>query len=254
MKKSYIILAIILVSFMIIMYLIFGFNSKKETYIVIGNDVKWKLTDKWEDDNTSVQFPTSTKFNVYDETGYLGNYIIKHHNDKWYVFDESDNFIKTSGDIFATNDSEIVLENYEVTELNNDDLKQLDEILKEYDILDYTLLSINKKIEFDFNQDGENEELFIVSNLFSEENNGEDLFSLIYYVNNNKVQIIKENIVSKENELDSQYSDVGYILNVDRNKKYELIIKNECFNNVCEPCYEMYKLKFGKYKSIKSCE
>ena len=256
MSKKYKILIAILIIYIVLMILIFGFGVfKNETYIMIGTEEKLKYSHgKYEDikikENNLYQ---GEKFDVYNDSKLEGKYILKYHNDKWHAFKDDYQFVKITQPIFAIKtNKKYSVPKYQETNLNNSDLKILDGILTQEKVYNYNL-SNNQKVIIDLDGDGKKEKLYIVSNLFEDES-ANKYFSLVYYIKDGKINILKKQIGNANKKFDLKYYYLEQLIDLNDDDKIEIIITEDCYSNVCEICSEIFSLKYGKYKSLRSCE
>ena len=258
MKKRYIIIGIVLLVYVVFMIAVFGLGLfKNKTYLIIGTAEKLKYengkyVDIMPSEKTLYQ---GAKFDVYDSKGHVGNYILKIHEGRWHAFSDDYDFVKLSPPIFAIkSNKKYSMPTYEIDEFNDEDIDILNGILEKKDIGNYNL-SVNQKISIDLNGDGDKETLYSASNLF-EDNTAKNYFSIVYYVKDDKVNIIKDKIYKKISgyDYDGETYDLTRIIDLKDDGKLELVITRSCFSNVCDNCSEIYTLKWGKYKSLRTCE
>ncbi|MEG0026177.1 MAG: hypothetical protein RR847_02440 [Bacilli bacterium] len=257
MKKSYIIAAIILISYGLIMYLIFGTKifDRQNNFLILDKNTKWEISPNWSDiSESNDELYKGQKFKIYDDAKYLGEHIIKYYSNKLYIFDKNNDSIKINGQLLAIGGSKkIKVSSFEKEELNEKDLENLKEILVNKKIINYGRLSVNQKVNFDFDGDLKKEQLYLISNLYTEEDN-DGYFTIVYYVDNDKTTIlIEENYTIDEQIYGSRY-ELSEIINVDENKKSNFIIEKSYFNLVDKSCYQMFQFKLGKYISLKTCK
>lgn len=255
MKKKYIIIGSILLVYLILMILIFGFGIfKKELYIIVGENGKIKYEKGYKNIKKEESALYNWKwYDVYNDKGYAGKYKIRQYNGVWYTYNKNNEYIKVDSPIFAVkSNKKYSVPKYEFQNLNNDDLTELKTIMKDDEINDFSLLDA-QKIVFDFDDDSEKESLYIVSNYYDDLTSNKK-FSIVYYKDNNKISILEKDVKLRKESYDSYTYNLGHLIDIKDDKKIELIISKECFNNVCDDCYEMFKLKFGKYKKIKTCD
>lgn len=254
MKKKYIIIGSIFLVYLVLMIVIFGTGLfKNETYMILGSDGKIKYDKGYVDMNNKDYYSYhNQQYDVYDDNGHLGKNKIKFHRGKWYVFDKNDKFVKINGEIFAikSNKKYSVLE-YDIEEFGINDLNILDEILSE-NKLTYNELSLQQKVSVDIDNDGTKENLYAASNLYVD--NTKNLFSLIYYVKDNKINILAKEIVDAKDAYDGKMYTISRLIDLKDNQKVELITKRSCYSYSCNDCYEIYQLKHGKYEKIKTCK
>ena len=75
-------------------------DNKSVSYIIMSpNTIISYSNGKWSEKKNYDY--VNKQFDVYDETGKLGNYQLQKSNDKWHVKDASNNFIDYTGNLFA---------------------------------------------------------------------------------------------------------------------------------------------------------
>ena len=252
MQKKYVVIVSILIIYMMIMLLIFGGDKESVangTYIVVGNDARWKYEDdKWDNLDTQDDIFNDTEFNVYKNQVYQGKYYLQNYNDTWYFFDKNNQSYDLEGQLFAySSEDEINVIEFTVEEAG---LNELNDLLKKYNMIVSSMseLSYAQKISLDFDNDQKDEYIYSISNLMAE-NIKNNEFSLVLYVDENKTSEIINNISNP----DYIYS-ISNIIDVNDDQKYELIIEHQKPMNVSMNCHSMYQLKKGKYELLKSCK
>ena len=181
-KRTYIIIIIILVIYFLVLYLIWGKdNVKKESYtttIMVGDNTIWSFSGKkWLNitQKSSVDKLNWQKFNVYVDNENLGeNYVW--HDDKWYVFDNNKKAVPFTGKFLAYR------ANYDINvldfeEANIDDLKYVNEVLKDNDLNESVKFTTSTKTTVDIDNDGIGEDFYLISNAFAD-----DLFQMFYFL------------------------------------------------------------------------
>lgn len=257
MKKRYIIIFVLLAIYLILGLLLFTNKDIKNNnieYLLIGNDIKLSLYNgKWDTIKDNV---FDTKFYIYDNNKYKGVYEIKYHNDKMYLFDDYRNSIKLDGELIATSSKNIEVKEFEINGITNTNNYIIKEIEKEnkLKIENMEQFSINQKIVLDFDNDGKNEELYLLSNMFNMDvNQIEKALSYVLYVDNKKIQKIINLAVNDNERFDSYSYYISGIIDYNNDKKYELIISKGMFRPY-PSCQIIYELSKGKYIPIKSCD
>ena len=256
MKKKYIIIISILLAYVVLMVIIFGTDLfRNKTYIIIGSEEKLKYEKgQYLDIKASEKsLYQGQKFDIYDTKGHVGKYILKYHKNKWHAFSDNYDFVSLESPIFAIKtNKKYSVPDYEIEELNGSDLANLNQMLKEHNIRDYNL-SVNQKVTIDLDNDGKKETLFAASNLFEDED-ADGYFSLVYYTKNNKKIFLKEKYYDIKDSYKGELYNLTKLIDIKNNGKVEIIITKRCFSMVCDDCSEIYTLKWGKYKNIRTCE
>ena len=197
-NKVIIVLLVLLVIFFIAMFALFGINNiKQETYtstIIVGDSAVWKYQNKkW----TNLKLDTSLKelswknYTIYSDDEEIGNYELW-HDDKWYAFDKQKNAIDLP-DKFIAYDTNFKLK---LLNVNKDDVKDYTYV---YKVLEDNLIPTNSnftslyKSTLDFDNDGLEEDFYIVSNAFAFDNS-DKTFCLAFMVKNNEIYPIYTDI------------------------------------------------------------
>lgn len=248
MKKKYIIMILVLI--IVGIGIIVGYKYHRtvsRTHLIISPNTElecYSLDCK----NFKVNSYTREKFNVYIDDEFLGNYNLKLYSGKWYIYDQEYNFVDYGENIIAFNqDSKAKIIKYQTTDFTKEDKNDLTKILKENNIID-SVNSIEKKINIDLDNDSANENLYIVSNVMSDDKSNK-AYSLVYVKDNEKIKFLEKIIEPKGKELSINKYTLKAIIDINNDNKYEIILNS---NNV-DHCYSIYKLAFKQYKSITSC-
>lgn len=238
----------------------------KEAFISIGNNNLIEIKDdnwKYVTSNRLSDFEWN-KFNIYDGKEYLGNYNIQ-YNDKWYIFDDDYNSIDYNNTLFMIRGTNVKFYDFEKQDINENDLNDIKETLDKLKII-YNVDKINAhKIYIDVDDDGVNEELFIVSSSYEENisedgttlNNNDDsnLYSLIYLVKNNKKYFLEKTVMDSQQDyyIMPGYL-VDYIIKLGNDNNYKFVIYKSYFGSTDEKCYSVYEFKNNKIKTLLKAE
>lgn len=246
MKKSIII--IILIVGIYLFLAIYGFDYIDAIFhknIYIG-DTRWEYSNgKWIDSSSKISNGLKlSNYYIYKQNTweYVGRYDMKYNNN-WYIRSKN-GYAKYNFPLFAYKGSGIKLYNFD-TEYNVDKSK-VNAILKKANISKYSSLNLSKSIKFDVDNDGLDETIYVLSNVYSQ-NEEPILFSIVALEDNGEYKIIKS-ITKKEEEM----LNIFAIIDVDGDKNLELVIAKEIFS--CGNTYELYGLKDGKYVKLISTE
>lgn len=225
MKKAYIILIIILVIFFLVMFFVFGLdNIKKNSYdttIIVGEDTiwvykkqKWMNTFKYEDFNWK-------EYDVYLNNEIKGNYYLT-YNDKWYAFDNKKNAILLDGDLLAIKSNyDISVSNFDTNEIS--DLSYVNRVLEDNKISKTSKFTVSHKIDFDYDNDGEEEEFYVISNAFPMDFDPEKIFSLVFMVKDKEIYPIYTDI-SDNTGFNGCKPYFNSFIDVDNDSRYEFIL------------------------------
>ena len=189
------------------------------------------------------------KFEVYKDQEYKGSYYIQNYDDTWYFFDDKNVSQDLYGQLFAyKSDKAIDVVNFKEEEPS---LMEVNSVLNKYNIKvnSFDDLSISQKISMDFDNDGTDEYIYSLSNYMSNTVKT-TIFSIVVYVDNDKYSDI---IKFLDKDVKYIYS-LSNIIDVNEDKKYEIIVEHEKPYNASLNCHSMYGLKKGKYDTINSCE
>ena len=245
-KKLYITLIIIVFVFCIVMFALFGINEladrRRNTVLIVGENAyiyenqSWKLANSYSDLDWE-------KYDIYIDNKKIGNYYLT-YSDGWYAFDDKKNAIDISGNLIAYsgNDSISV---YDFTEEEIDDYTYVNEVLDELGIDEDT--SSSYKISFDYDNDGEKEDFYVVSNVFTS-NPTNKFYSIVFMVKNNKIYNIYKNT-----DIESVYDGCkpyfdGFI-DVNNDKKYEFVLSCAEYS-VSETTSMLYQYEDNEFKIL----
>lgn len=262
--KIYFVIAIILVVYVVGIFL-FQYSSAikknaKETIVMVGMDTKILYKDnKWNDIPSYVSEYNWKKFDIY-QNGFLENkYMIENRDGAIYYYDDGYVNLGILNEDFVAIKSE---ENYHITAKNESTLDKENGFLKQV-LLENNINSIDdirnyKMLSIDLNNDGTNENLYYISNLFLGE--GNKFFSIVFSVINDKIvyisKHIENNIYAGSNvETKPTIPDgaLQFIFNIDGSNSYDVFINNSYYGR-SESCMEIYRFEKNKFKRIRSCE
>lgn len=246
MKKRLLIIVLFLLVFLNIIFLVF--ESISDQILIIGGNTIIKYTN-----NNISKIKNVTKINKkYDyEKFYVYNNNL--FEEDYVSFNENSNFEYVGYDIYNKNMEKINLNNnflaYKgnlkikvlpttvITELNDSDKKILDNELYRYQI-NSSNINFNK-VRADLNQDGKTEEIYIVNN-FNSNDEDNNKFSTVFLRTANN-QIIK--IVDDETSYDESYKlqayNFAYAIDIDNDNQYEIALSS--YYDESAEYYKFYK-------------
>lgn len=246
-KKVYIVLIAIIFIFFIVMFLLFGVDElKKESYnttIIVGDDTVWKYDKKTWNNVFSHDDVNWKKFDVYLDGEKKGNYYLW-YSDGWYAFDNKKNAITIDSELLAINSNvDISVYNFIGDEIT--DYSYVYDVLKTNKLSNDNTYTSNQKVVFDFDNDGVEEEFYLITNAFSTESNIDKVFSIVFMVKNEKTYPIYTNI-SENTGFNGCMPYFSSFLDVDNDSKYEFILSCSKYSTsgTTRMLYEFNKDKF----------
>ena len=238
MKKSIIIILIIVSLYLLIA--IFGLgllDSLMNKYLYIDN-VGFKYSNgKWN--NIKISKDILKKYEIYlpNTFEHIGKYNIKYDN-KWYYGNKG--LMPYDEVLFAYKGNNIKIYEYK-TNYGIYDTK-IKEFLEENN-LTYEELNLEKEISIDLDNNGENDVIYALSNVYSSKDE-KVLFSAIIVKINKEYSILKTILDDDEVML-----DIFAIMDINNDKKLELIINEQGFS-LNGNTYSIYGIKNGKYTEL----
>ncbi len=228
-KKTYIVILVFLVVYLIVFYLFWGKNYLKKsaytTTIMVGDNTIWSLKDKkWINitKKTSIDELNWQKFNVFVDNESLGNNYLW-HDDKWYVFDDNKKAIPFSGKFLAYK-SNATINVMTFQEEKIDDLTYVNEVLRDNNLSVNSKVTTSTKVSADIDSDSMNEDFYLISNAFSDEEVFDVLFSIVFMVKDQKIYYLYKDIYENDMNYNECKPYINYILDIDDDKKYEVIL------------------------------
>ena len=249
-KKKYLIFIAIVIVYVIITC--FFYVKRKNDYIniVVRDDVVWSYQNKkWEkislEKNDEIEKLNWTKFVIYSDGKKLGKYNLW-YDEKWYAFNDNNKAINYDGELFAyQSPKHIKALSFKNKEIN--DFTYVETLLKNNNITTDGNYTMSNNISVDFDSDGQKEEFYLVSNVFSEKLEGNH-YTFVFMVKNNKIyEIYKDTNIKDTYDGCMPYID-GFI-DVDKDSKYEIAFTCSKYS-IKKPINKLYKFKKGKFEEI----
>lgn len=256
MKKSYIVIIIVFIIYTAIICFIFGNNNTtRDNTFLVTNDTVFKYEDnEWIKNSFSNELYSKNLFNVYISNKFQGQFYLSNHNDKWYYFDKNNNSYDFYGDLFATSEG-VNVSVAQFTE-ENASIQEVNEILykNNLSINNINELTLNKKVNYDIDDDGIDEVLYSLSNLtLNVDSEDIILFSLVVYSDNDKLTtIINDSGTVSSNEVNYFYN-IYNIFKLNNDKNYKVIIKKEKIMNSSQNCDGLYEISSSTVKKLNAC-
>ena len=200
-EKAGFVIIIIMVSIIIIVLLLYFLGiigkDKPSANIVVDNSVLFKYVDKkWSLINkTQYNEINWNKMTIYEEQEKIGKLSIYSNDGKWYLFEEKDGErtpIKVVGDsLFIGGKIKTNFIKFEKEDVSTTDIKYIRKVLDHYKVSreEQERYTYRYKVSYDYDNDGKKEDLFVVSNMFSDLP-VENTFSFIFINNDGKTKMI----------------------------------------------------------------
>ncbi len=256
-KKVYIALIIIFLGFFFLMIYLFGIDELKrrnqELTILVGKRTVWQYQDKkWfnRSGNTDYKNFDWKKYHVYSNQEYAGDYLLW-HDDRWYAFDDNKKAIDLSGEFFAYAGN-YDLNFYPFAEEEIEDYSSVYKVLKQYGIPEDSTFSSAYHVLVDFDNDGVDEDFYVISNVFSGEE-PDITFALVYMVRDNKISMIYEDVVRNANYYNRCMPYFTSFLDIDRDSSFEFILSCGRYS-IAEPLNMLYQYSDNEFKIAISSE
>ena len=259
MKKKYIILIMIVVLYLAISFILFydkptNKKLKKDTYILFSNNL-WdyngeKFTNKYLD----LKVIGNHKFYIYENAVYKGKYNLGLYESDIYLFDDQNNSIPYEGELMGfTDKKDHLVAPLDNQVLNTEDETIIQQICNQYNISYPDVKKENiYKYSIDINQDGDNEQIYTMNNMFDEEKTGKG-YALIFIYEHGKIYELMRDIQSNSKSLSDGYSYyINNIADLDGDQKLDFILSKTSYGSP-ELCYLLVQKEKREYKVTKSC-
>lgn len=219
MKKGWIIAIVILLAYLILMIVLFGDKNdnnnkqtkqEKQTIEKYFEQEEEPIEEEVEPNNTGIDM-VKQELQIIGVSGY-------------------DSFTPVT---------------YNIQSLSTNNLAYFKKYVKDEN--DLKNLSINQKVEFDFDSDGDLEQLLLISNVDDE--NAQKWISAVYYIDEkiNKIKLVKYSMYEQSNIK----FELANIVDLNDNGKYEIMLKLLPSNG---DCYDLYTLEENIYKPVVICD
>ena len=225
-NKVYIVLIILLIAFFFAMYFLVGKKEiqkqKEELTLLLGEETVWVYQNQnWIDNTQNKNDYNWKKFQVFLDGKYQDEYYVW-HDDKWYIFDDNKQPINYTENIIALRSNfDVNLKTFTSEEIEKDNI--VFKILKDKGISENVDLTTCTQTKVDIDNDGKNESIYIVSNVFPMDFDPDTIFSLVYMEKDGNIY----EIYSKEEKNDYNNGVKPYInsiIDVDNDGEFEIVI------------------------------
>lgn len=252
-KKTYIILIIILALFGLVMFLLFGVKNIQqenlESVLIVGDNTTWTYSDqKWGflRYNSSMEKFNWKKFHVIEDSEEKGIYYLW-HDDKWYVFDEDKNAVNITGKFLAY-DGNFQMKVLPFEEENVDDLTYVYSVLQDNGLSTSSKFTSIYKVSLDFDGDSNNEDFYIISNVFPLDFESDTSFGIAFMVKNNTVYYLY-NDISSNRGLNGCKPFYHSFIDTNLDGVYEVILSCGKYSSM-EEVEMLYQFTDGSFKLL----
>ncbi len=252
-NKRYIVLLIILVVFFVLMYTLIGKDSienrKKEATILVGDGTTWEYSNnRWVNLKleSSIEKYNWKKFKVFLDNEYKDDYLVW-HDDKWYLFDDNKVAQNYTENFLGINSNyDIKTKSFEVKDIEN--YNYVEDVFNKNDITSSTELTVNTHTEVDLDNDGQVEDIYIVSNVFPIDFEPSQVFSFVFVVKNNKIYNLYKSIEKYEGTNGTK-PYINSIIDVDDDGDYEILLTCAKYSTE-QPINILYKFIDNDFKIL----
>lgn len=257
-KKTYISLIVIVLVFFLIMFALFGVDSlrreKYKTTLIVGDNTVWVYEKKnwynYTDNDKLLQDLYWEKYKIFSDNKEFGDYLLW-HSDKWYAFDDNKNAVNINGRLLAYK-SNHKIKVLDFTEEEIDDYSVVKQVLENNGLDVNSKFTSNYKVSFDYDNDGEIEEFYIISNAFPIDFDPKDIFSIAFMVDSDNIYPIYTDI-SKNDSFNGCKPYYNAFLDYDNDKNYEFILSCSKYS-VSTSIDMLYKYIDKEFKIVISSE
>ena len=256
-KRTYIVLIAIIIIFFIVMFALFGVdNIRKERYettLIVGDNTIWTYKKKrWLNfsNSMSTQDFDWKKYKVFSNNEEIGSYLLW-HDDKWYAFDDNKNAVNIDGNLLAYN-SNHKISVYKYNEKNIDDYTVVNQVLENNHLEPTKDFTSAYMVSFDYDNDEEEEDFYLVTNVFPTGFNPDKVFALVFMVDGEDIYPIYTDI-SNNMGYDGCKPYFTSFLDLDNDNKYEFILSCSKYS-VSGNVDMLYKFIDKEFKIIISSE
>ncbi len=252
-KRTYIILIIAVLSFFIVMFLLFGLDNIKRgkyaTILVVGDNTIWTYSNNnWSNvvEYTKIKNLNWKNYKVYLNNEYFGKYQLW-HDDKWYAFDKDKKAVILDGELLAYN-SNYNIDVKGVNESPISDRTYVNYVLQDNDLSPSSETTSEFLVSFDYDNDGVEEDFYVISNVFPIGFEPEMSFSIVFMVKNDKIYYIY-NDVSKNRDTNGCKPYFTSFLDADNDGMYEFVLSCGRYS-ISEPIDMLYKFDHDEFKIL----
>lgn len=257
MKKNIgiIVIGLLIMISMVFMYIYIPYLRKNSTFVIVNDNTIWmQKNEKWKNISKRhiVRF-SYDKLYSFDGSSYIGE-TYNDYSKNLTIYNKNYEPIILKNEILSIMSKEKPIntnENQFLEILGEMDYTSINEILNKYSIKEKFQI---KKYLIDIDNDGNIDGLFSINNFYMNDNDSK-VFSIIFSNINGNVEVLDKVIISKDEELKTKSIDINHVIDIDNDKKYEVILSKSSFGNVENDCNELYEFDSVKnaYVRVLGC-
>ena len=260
-EKITIYLAIFFILFLIVVLVLYflGIIGKGPATVDVVLDKDIMITyskDKW-----SKVLPKNysnynwQKFNVYEEGKKKGKYSLYISDEKFYLFEEKNNqrisitTIEQSTYLGGRKKSTFV--EFKKEEITDDDTEYINSVLIKNGVSKNDLNNYIRgyKVKSDFDNDNQQEEMYVLYNVFSDEV-VDTAYSLLFIKDNNNTNFIYKNIVSNKNAFSQCAATPLGLIKIDGVDSVQIITQCSYYSYSNNNEYGVYQNRHNTYELL----
>ena len=255
-KKKYVVLLIILAIYLVVYFTLFykkdtKSDGKLKNYInlIIGEDADFLYhNNEWSVVNDADKISYNwLKYKIYDGNEYLGKYYLL-YSGIWNLKDNKKNTVDINFSEKVAIGGDLKCENVKINSSYNDSKNSYIKKVLSDNLIDVnSTLTSNTTIKMDIDNDSVDEEFYVISNAFIDDENPEKIFSFVFYVDNDNINVIYKQIFSN-----TTLSNVckPYISNIFKiNNKYYFAVNCSRYSDLGRSIV-LYKYRGNKFVKV----
>lgn len=252
MKKEYKVLIVVSVILLIVIIAIKLFTKKETDFVVLLFPDKVFQYNEKNDKFISRLTRELNENNVYYIHLSSGKEVKSKLSKKdFWQYEENDDIINiTERFIAVTENQSHSLVPFKLEKINNADVDEITELLKQQGIVKIGKVSLSQKVSIDLDNDGITEDIISVSNVFNPAGRDKD-FSLVYIRKQGKTYMILNKMEKAHNLTESCMPFIGGFIDVNNDKIYEIIIGCSYYDRLGTK-YSISRLEENGVRMLKS--
>lgn len=237
--------------------------ERNTSFLVFDIEHIWKRTNDSfvdvNDDEEKRKLFNSRKFQIFTDNVYIDTAQLYYNTNFYYYKNSELQRIKQIMIAYSGNE-EISIVNPKFLSLEDSDYVIITDVLAENNIVITrdTELTLEQKVVFDFDQDGEDESFYIISNLYSEDifNMVEMSFQVIIYVDSDNIKVLKNEVLDKSREyLDTTSHNIISFIRFKNSESYDILLNKYIPMGGLNTCPTLLSLRNNQeWKEIITCQ
>lgn len=228
MKKSYIVITVIIVLYLVVTLVIMTINENNKKYLVLSPNTiltlkngEWKKIEK----NTKIK-----AIDTYIDGIYIGSNEAELTNNKLRIKSKNNVLIDLEESNVLGYTGSLDYMPFTKEEMTEEELVELNNILLNNGVTG-SIPTFGQKVAFDLDNDGTNENFYFVSNLFEDELSNK-MYSMIYVKDNNKIEVLYKKIEDKQKTYDMCTPNITNIIDINKKQQFNLVVSCEYFSTI----------------------